>query len=501
MAAKIGLGQGIYLDDWTNYNNAYGRGIPYTQYLIDYDSCFKTLRTTINTMIDEIKAVQGPNATLGIDLLVFNDPNRTGPPIGVNSYGLIGLHSYLTYVGAPTTNLEVDPGDALMDGQKVSLSSGVTFPSGALGNGTYYIALDINGYPILETGPGLQQMDIYSVTLTGGVWSNPARIPECEIFFDGDEYEGMRGRPAAGTTPITFPALEFEQFHHRMEAVEALLAGLSADPQGNSLGQPAIRPGTVGAPGLVIAGSDDTGIYGTTTSVGISTSGVSRFLVTTTTLTATLPFRAADGSLGAVSYGFTTGAGVDGMYRVGTNRVGFQTNSLLRAELDAEGNLDLPTNARVQGVRTAARTSCTSGNLHLLEFNASDTFDIGNGTDNWHNDGGGSPGDEEFTVPTGCDGLYHLLFEFELEPAPASICEIEVYIFKNGTPPAVGTHEIATYKQISWGGATPENVAEPVQTYAVLAVGDVIRVGYRPTTAGAVDYDMDWFRLSIVKVA
>lgn len=283
MAAKIVLGLSTYLNDWENYNVSFGRGSPYTEYLTDFDTNFDTLRTTINAMIDEIKAVQGPNAGLGIDILTYNDYTvHTPDPV---SNGHIGLHSYqYTNNG---TDIDIARGDYLLNGQKVSLASDANFTPSVATN-PQYIALDINGAPTLEVAASQQEVDIYQLTIAAGP-TITAVTRLTDIFFDGDEYENMRDRPASGTTPATFGARNYEQFYHRVEAIERLLSGWTSDSLGNALGQPAIRPGSVGQPGLVIIGATDTGIYGTTTTISMSTASVNRFTISSTSLAVAPP--------------------------------------------------------------------------------------------------------------------------------------------------------------------------------------------------------------------
>lgn len=485
MAATINLGLSTYLIDFSGGQSAF-RTPPYTQYATDLDTNFVTLRNTINTMINEIKAVQGPNSTLGVDILIFNDDvAHTPDPI---ADGLIGLHSYLTTIGTPTSQLEVNVGDVLLDGQKASLVSPVTLV-GSGGSGTRWVALDVNGFPTLETAADQQQLDIYSAAWNGSAFTSVTRL--AEVFFDGDEYENMRDRPAAGSTPATFPALNFAQFHHRMEAVERILAGLTTDGEGNALGQPAIRTGSAAAPGLVIVGSSNTGIYGTTTTVSIATAGVSRVTISSAGLTMTVPFLVALGSAGSPSYSFT-GDTDTGIYSPAANRLGFSTQGNKAAEFDAQGNLDLDRNARVKGIRSSNQ-SISDATPTLVDFNAADAFDIGAGTDNWHDHTSGTLSDrQEFTVPTDCDGLYAIVADYEWA-APTNITDIIIEVTVGGTADVSKVED-----QIPAG--------EPRQgqlvIYRTLSASDIVRMQVtQDDTAGTAALNLERASLSIIKVA
>ncbi|MGH3995845.1 MAG: hypothetical protein ACRDTJ_00090, partial [Pseudonocardiaceae bacterium] len=167
MAAKIVVGLATYLEDFTNGQVGF-RTPPYVEYTTDLDTDFLTLRTTINLLIDEVAAVQGPNAGLGKDILIFDDPARAG---GTMDDGLIGIGSYLTVIGAPTSELDVSQGAALISGTKVQKTTPTTLVGSGLA-GTYFIALDTTGFPVRNASAGLSALDIYSAVWNGAAWTS-----------------------------------------------------------------------------------------------------------------------------------------------------------------------------------------------------------------------------------------------------------------------------------------------------------------------------------------
>ena len=88
--------------------------------------------------------------------------------------------------------------------------------------------------------------------------------------------------------------------------------------------------GTVGAPQYSFNGDTDTGIYRITTdNIGIATTGVLRFDVSTAAITSTLPHLNGNGSAGAPSYSFS-GDPNTGMYNFGADQLGFTTGGVLK---------------------------------------------------------------------------------------------------------------------------------------------------------------------------
>ena len=143
MAQKINLSLSTYCITFATGQVSLGRTGNYTQYAIDLDTNFTTLRTTINQIVDEINAVQGPNAGLGGDLLIYDDPARGAPSLT----GFVGLHSYFaarTITSIANDSIILNPGIMMVNNTAVRNTAGATFV-GSGGARTRYFAIDLNG--------------------------------------------------------------------------------------------------------------------------------------------------------------------------------------------------------------------------------------------------------------------------------------------------------------------------------------------------------------------
>jgi hypothetical protein len=486
MASKIVIGLSTYLVDFDGGQSGLRTG-DYVEYAVDLDQNFVTLRNTINTMIDEIIAVQGPNASLGTDILTFNDPVEHSPQL--NS-GIIGIHSYNTVIGTPTSQLEVDAGEALYDGVKVSWASKI-LTTGA-GAGTYYVRLGTSGEVTLESSSNVK--DIYSAVYNGSAFTSVTLLAgvdasgsDMQIFFDGDDYEAMLRRPVESPT---WTAKRYTQFSTRMNAVEQLLAGLAVDDDSDAIG-PHVHPdGTAGSPGVTFRGIQTLGWYRSSNDLNGATNGTLRVTISSTGVHSNVNGTAGDPSFSWVSDPDT------GMYLIATNRLGFGTDDTLRMELDANGNVDLPTNARVQGNRTTSFTLTDAAAPISIPFTAADTYDIGNGTDNWHDHTSGDPTDEEFECPTGCDGTFHVVLEFEWASGADATNDCAVWVTKNGE--TIGTHDISQAKKRVVSG---EDWSSVCSTYVTLSATDKIRGMAQVDTSAGSTMDLNNVKLSIHKVA
>lgn len=99
------------------------------------------------------------------------------------------------------------------------------------------------------------------------------------------------------------------------------------------LGIPAA--GVAATPSLFILGDPNTGVYSVAADdLGISTGGVLRFDISTTAITATLPWRGQDGSSAAPAVSFS-GDTDTGIYRVAANDMAVVTGGIIRGEWTA----------------------------------------------------------------------------------------------------------------------------------------------------------------------
>lgn len=92
-----------------------------------------------------------------------------------------------------------------------------------------------------------------------------------------------------------------------------------------------VPQGTAALPGIG-TGAANTGISGSATSFNISIGGAARFLMSTSAMTPTLPFREFDGTAAAPAYSFNSNANL-GIWRVGADTLGFATAGVNRLTL------------------------------------------------------------------------------------------------------------------------------------------------------------------------
>lgn len=381
-----------------------GAGISnYFTYANDHDSNYTAIEATVNQLVAEVSGLQGPDAGMARLILVQND--LAGNP---SSQGVIGQHSYSVSInGGDPTQLLVEAGQAVLANTVVQLPSQAVL-TGSGGSGTRWVALDANGIPSLETAVGLQQMDVATVTWNGSQFTSGTITQLAEIYFDGDDYDLMLDRPEAGDsgTP-TFPATDFRNVAHRLEEIENLLVGVKVPVEGTTnLGAIAFG-GSAAAPGLVTSDGStyevDTGFYrAAADQIGASIAGTQLLRLVAGQLLAN-----ADGSAGSPFFGWGTDAGL-GMYRIGPDRLGFTSNSVLGLELSAEQHVDSPTQPRFH-VRTASAHSHAGAGIEALSFDTEIT-DVG---------GWGAAPTATWTVPTGGDGFYLLTANVHFDESSA----------------------------------------------------------------------------------
>ena len=411
-------------------------------YAVNLDVNFASIRSSVNALISEVRGVQGPNQLLPLDILQLNDAAGVGSTPDI----LIGVASYApSFIS--TTQLDIAPGTAIVGGSRSS-QGGIFSLSPVLGTddgGTdwAYVALDINGAPSINTVPGSRTLDIWRIEVNGAGTAFVDNIEKVGIWqygIDGDAWVLMSDATSLGGS--TFPNVLTDEPATRMNRTERLLSGYVTDLQATpaTIGPVFVAGGTAAAPGLAL--SDGAGVFDAAT----------------------------------------------GIYWIGANRLPFSTNGVKRGEFDPNGNLDLDTNARVKGIRAASQTIPDSTPT-LIDFDGTDDFDQGNGSNTWHDAGSGTLSDrEEFTCPTGCDGVYEVGLDFEFEP-PGNAWDLYIEITLNASKIAAQRRSDTSYEgQVTWKGE--------------IAATDVLRG--RVTTidgGGPVSLDLDAASLAIVKVA
>lgn len=141
-------------------------------------------------------------------------------------------------------------------------------------------------------------------------------------------------------------------------------------------GSIALPQGTVTAPALAFAGDPNTGIYSTGDNIfNIATGGANAVSITASIITTTLPQRAQSGTNTAPAYSFTTDTGT-GMYRSGTNTIGFATNGTLALSISTAAVVNALAHSASLGSVTAPGYAFT-GRLDLgLYSSAGNTLDV-----------------------------------------------------------------------------------------------------------------------------
>ena len=241
--------------------------------------------------------------------------------------------------------------------------------------------------------------------------------------------------------------------------------------------QALIANGVVGYPSLALDQDENSGWYSPAAAESaLALAGVKRFLFADGYL------RIPDGVVGAPAIAFESDPDT-GFYTPGVGRLATANAGVKSLELDAVGNLDLPTNSRVRGIRTAT-LSVSDNTTTIVSFTAADEFDVGS----WHDHAGGSPGDQEFTVPAGGDGTYLLIAEFEWDdPAPVTTFLLEITLNAASIAKNICSCDTA------WG--------EDMACTKILSAGDVVRFQVFQDNAPNSALDLLAARMSIVKLA
>lgn len=228
MAAKISTDVTVYFVNFNTGNDA-GDIDSYSAYPSDFDTNFTTIRDRHNELVDEVLAIGGSGALLNFDMVFVDDASSPG---GVQTVGLIGEHSYKTAIAGDTTKLDVAAGTAIITGnQRVTLAGAVQL-TGSGGSATRWVALDVNGAVTLQTSAGVKQLDLFSVNWNGSAFDGSVtRL--ASILFDGDAYRLLRERVVVTGS---FTAKEYDRATDRINAIERILGGVTADIDTEAIG-------------------------------------------------------------------------------------------------------------------------------------------------------------------------------------------------------------------------------------------------------------------------
>lgn len=474
MAAKITLlkafvtGEGVGASNFFNYAG-------------NLDFNFSSIESMVHGLIDEVTAVQGPNALLPRDLVTVNDPLHPG---GAVSSGIVGQHSFLVAIGAPSSNLNVARGQAVIGGLRVENASDVVL-AGSGASGTRWVALSSGGTVTLETAaasvPG--GLDIASINWNGAAFTgSPTYLPR--VFFDGDDYDLQRTRLAAvgpGATP-TFPIRSFRSVAARLATLERAVAGLVTGGEGETIG-PRGFGGSAAAPGLI---STD----GTTFDVG---SGFFRAAANdfgvAVSGSALLRFAAAQvlaAAAGAVGTPVLSRLGdIDtGFYFPGANRLAAAAGGLLAEEWRLlSAGVMYRSAPNVLRVRTSATAlALVSGSALVALSMDAEAEDIGA----WI-----TPPSTSHTVPSTADGLYLIQAGVRFDEASAGGANQNtgntrrVAVTVNGTEvPGSGT-----WVASRGSSALTEDTRLPVSVLVPLVAGDIVRLAAAQDSGASMTVD------------
>ncbi len=218
----------------------------YFTYAIDLDSDLIQIRTTVNQLVNEVNAVNGPASLIAQDLIFVNDSDG---PIGIESSGVVGEHSYRVSIGGDTTTVDVQAGQALAVNTRVSRTFDTNLSGVGLGGSpvTGIISIDVNGVPSVAVGTGLGILDIASVAWDGSDFTG-AVTQLAEILFDGDDYRRQRIRPVTGNWITT----TYRTVAERIETLERAITGIDTDPSGAAISPLGIA-GSASLPGAVVS--------------------------------------------------------------------------------------------------------------------------------------------------------------------------------------------------------------------------------------------------------
>lgn len=571
MATKIPIGTSAY---FTDFDGGQGGGAAnYFTYAADFDTNFKLLRTTVNQIIDEVSAVSGPNATIALDVVRWEDdanPIDPAEPL----HGVLGAASYEVSVEGGGT-LKIRKGQCLVNLQKCTLIADLTGITSSGGAGTRWVALDANGIPYIESAASQRSADLATVTWDGAQFTAGTVVHLMAVLFDGDSWAEVRDR-AVTPDVATFAAYTFRRGAERIRALELFLAGQDTGAEGEDIDGPLVLlPGAAATPSIILGDGSTT--FDTTSGWyrpgsghwGFSSGGVLRYTLTNNGIvfaylgTPSLPalrttlagiywpatdelavgcegdlcmrwrsdtgdkpqalvadgdvsdpglgfdqeentgwYRpgagqlaaalagvqklllnansvlAPDGVVGTPAFGFLSEAGL-GIYRLGTDRLGFATADTLRAELDAEGNLDLPTNMGAIVRRAAAQTAIVTATPTNISWDTEDR-DIG---------GWIAVTATDLVVPTGGDGLYAVTLEVEWSNEATPTGYREIWVEAAGTAYGRQRHDYGV----------DEDFPHATSTIVPLVATDVVR-GVVEHTQGA-NSGIEGARLAIQKIA
>ena len=369
MATPIVIGSG-YFNQFASGQGA----VPvadYTAFAADLDTNFTLLAGTINSLVAEVKAITGPNALFGQDVMFLDDPTI----VTISQTGRIGVSPVtLTINGGNAALLDLSAGAMALAGVRTDVVAQQVAGAGLGGApvSPAYIAMDVNGVISVSATPGSQIFDVYEAVWDGAVFTSVT--DQLHTFLDGDEWYEMRTEPAA--TP--FVAGQYRGAHSRLDNYSRYLGGFTTNTDGQAISGQIIGGGSNAA--VRIGLGDGAGVIDTNTGFFRPAANILRYAVAGVDKFQLVANGAqvANGSAGSPSWSFISDPDT-GLYRHAADELGFVANGadvLLLRENQAR--------AGIAGSAATPFWSCDVANRDTsgMYFPADDELGLGtNGTE------------------------------------------------------------------------------------------------------------------------
>jgi hypothetical protein len=236
----------------------------------------------------------------------------------------------LTFDSAGTYTFD---GDLVVNGTStLNGTSAINGSSTFNGDATVAGDMTLSGSGVMQTGSSGERVVIandapgYTVP---GVWMWPSDTPDRPGAIFSSESGSVY-------STVIIPPFDIADTYARIS--------LSSDNTGYIWGQwdMEIANGSAGTPSLRFETDTNTGMYRYgTDQIGFTAGGSVRLRVGTTAHISTEPFRNTDGSASAPAYSFSSDTNT-GMYRYGTDEIGFSTGGTVRFHIQA-ANVYVPT--------------------------------------------------------------------------------------------------------------------------------------------------------------
>lgn len=244
MGTKISTDPTVFFINFETGNDA-GDIDDYDEYAEDHSSNYISIRDKFNILVDEVNALGGSGALVNFDLV---GPDSTGTPGGIRTGGLVGEHSYAVSInGGDASFLDVTAGVAITDvKQRVQSLSPVSLDGAAAtpNVGVNWVAVDVNGSPSIQTSAGQRALDVATAVWDSSVFTSVSRFENsgtplsgdqflATVMPDGDAHREFLLRP---TIASSWQDKNYLRPDERVEAIERILAGLTTDTDGDTLG-------------------------------------------------------------------------------------------------------------------------------------------------------------------------------------------------------------------------------------------------------------------------